>query len=75
MSIISSKDVQRIKEFIDEHSDIFQCDCEPYLESDTNAWIHNEEKCAAFMESHTEITLTRLIEWLQEHGPIQVRGW
>lgn len=74
-STIEANDVKLIKDFIDERSNLFECACEPYMESDTGAWIHNENTCAAFMENHTEITLTRLIEWLLENGPINVRSW
>jgi hypothetical protein len=75
ISVISANDVKLIKDFLDDHNDVFLCDCEPYMESDTGAWIHNENKCAAYMEDHTEIVLTRLIEWLKQNGPIHVRSW
>lgn len=75
MSVIKASDVKLIKDFISEHSDIFICDCEPYQESDTGAWIHNENTCASFNEYHFDIVLTRLIEWLDRVGPISVRSW
>lgn len=75
MAQIAANDVKHIKDWIDNQPELFLCDCEPYQESDTGAWIHNEDKCSAFMEDHFDITMSRLIEWLEKHGPIEVRGW
>lgn len=75
MSDIKAMDVEIIKRWIDDHSQIFDCDCEPMYERDTNAWVHNENTCASMMSDHMDIVLTRLIEWLQRNGPIKVRGW
>lgn len=48
--------------FLAEHNDWFACDCDAYQESDTGAWIHQEEKCASFWEDHLDIMLREVAE-------------
>lgn len=77
MAQIKAEDVQTIKTFLDDHPEYFDCDCGEsggYLEHDTNAYIHTD-RCAGEHENHIEIVLTRLIEWLEQNGPINVRSW
>lgn len=40
-----------------ENSEFFDCDCNPEYESDTNAWNHNEEKCASFIGYHIDAVI------------------
>lgn len=37
-----------------------ECDCDAYMEQDTGAWIHQEEKCVVFAKDHIEATLNML---------------
>lgn len=46
------------------YPDLFECDCEPSYEADTNAYNHRDD-CAGFMEDHASITLDALREWLR----------
>jgi hypothetical protein len=46
-----------IANFLGDHNDWFECDCDAYMESDTGAWIHQENKCASFWEDHIDIVL------------------
>lgn len=42
-----------------------ECNCHSYVESDTNAWIHEEDKCQIFTRLHLEATgdmLTKVLE-------------
>jgi hypothetical protein len=49
----------------------FECDCEAYQESDTGAWIHNENTCAVFMEDHIDIVLKEVSGLLARAGEPQ----
>lgn len=49
--------IREMRLWISEKVD-FSCDCRAYQESDTGAWIHEENTCAAFMEDHIDIVLT-----------------
>lgn len=73
ITVVKANDVKIIKDWLDDHIEFFNCDCEPYMESDTGAWIHNENTCSAFMTDHVEITLTRLIEYLRVNGPFHIK--
>ena len=74
ITVVKANDVEIIKDWLDDHIEFFNCDCDAYQESDTGAWIHNENECSAFMSDHVDITLTRLIEWLLENGPLHIRS-
>jgi hypothetical protein len=45
-----------------------ECNCESYMESDTGAWIHDENKCRIFTVGHIEATLDDLRSALQKSG-------
>jgi len=53
-----AKDIDFILEWVDKQH--FECDCNAFMESDTGAWIHEEDKCSAFMEDHIDIVLHSL---------------
>lgn len=42
---------------------VFECDCSPIYEWDTNAWNH-KDTCSSFMYDHIEITLKDLKQLL-----------
>jgi hypothetical protein len=57
-----SRWLREIAAFLVEHSSWFECDCNAYQESDTGAWIHEEEKCAAFWQDHIDLVLREAAE-------------
>lgn len=73
MSNITADNIKVIQEWLSEHEEIFECDCKPYMESDTGAWIHNEEKCSSYMQDHIDVTLRAVFKHLTENGPIEFK--
>lgn len=74
MTLLRSNDqyakwLREIQIFLQEHDSVFECDCEAYQESDTGAWIHNENKCASFWQDHTDIVLRETAELLDRVRP------
>lgn len=58
-----AKHIELILDWMVDHPSKFECDCDAYQESDTGAWIHQENKCSAYIEDHMDITLRSLIEY------------
>lgn len=56
-----AKDIELILEWAADHPSKFECDCNAYQESDTGAWIHEEDKCSAYIEDHVDIVLRSLV--------------
>lgn len=37
-----------------------ECNCDAYMEQDTGAWIHQEDKCRIYNRDHIDCTLVEL---------------
>jgi uncharacterized protein YyaL (SSP411 family) len=57
-----------LSERLPENEGIFACDCDAQQESDTGAWIHDENRCAAFMRDHMDIVLRTAAKHYQNHN-------
>jgi len=50
----------------EREEELFECDCDAIQESDTGAWIHNENECSSFMWPHADIVLREVAALLQQ---------
>jgi hypothetical protein len=53
-----------LRTFLAEKPSIFECDCEPSYEPDTNAWNH-ADKCATWQEDHADIVLREAADLIE----------
>lgn len=59
-----------LADWLAEHDErIFACDCDAYQESDTGAWVHDENRCASIWGPHADVVLresARLLAAMEE---------